>query len=218
MSTPTIMIIRHGEKPVANYRGIDLTGQSTTPPGSDSLIPQGWMRCGALGRFFVPQRGSMPPAGLAVPTHLYAAASAQACPARFSLPSSTQQPPPIVTAPASTHSLREQELLLAVSALSQIAIDATYAPGSDEPKLAATVAALPDASAALIAWEHHNIPKLALAVNEVLGAHLASQIPQKWDGSRFDLVWVFSPSPKGYTFLQIPQMLLPGDGPEPLPC
>ena len=223
MSTPTVMIIRHGEKPVddkhvgsSSYQGIDLLGQSADPPGgSASLIPQGWMRCGALGRFFVPLAGTPLRAGISVPTQLFAASAAEPCPATFS--HSNQQPPQIVSVNGPTHSLREQELLLGVSALSQLAINATYARGSDERQLAEAVAALPDGSVALIAWEHNNIPKLAFHLDKALGAHVGSKIPSVWDGKRFDLVWVFAPSSSGYTFTQVPQMLLPGDNPEPLP-
>lgn len=219
MGTPTIMIIRHGEKPVDEYKGIDLIGHDSHPSGKDDLIPQGWMRSGALGRFFVPQQGQLPPPGIVVPTQLYAASSTKKCPATFSLPQATknQQPPPIVVGQGTTQSLREQKLLLCVSALSQVAIDATYAPGSDEKRLAATVAALSSASVALVAWEHHNIPNLAQAMNNALNAGLSAAIPTKWDGSRFDLVWMFTPSATGYSFAQIPQMLLPGDSPELLP-
>jgi hypothetical protein len=221
MSTPTIMIIRHGEKPVGDYYdGVSLLGQAANPPGADSLIPQGWMRCGALARFFVPLTDSPLRAGIALPTRLFAAASAEACPATFSLPpGSQQQPLPIIRASASTASLRSQELLLGVSALAQLAIDATYAPGSDESTLAKVVADLPHGSVALIAWEHDNIPKLAKCVDEALAAQVGSKIPHKWDAARFDLVWVFSLSASGnYKFHQIPQMLLPGDNPEPMAC
>jgi hypothetical protein len=230
MTTVTIMIVRHGEKPVDkplgllndNYWGADVNGNGSGDTGSNSLIPQGWMRSGALGRFFAPRPGQKPPVnGIAVPTRLYAAASNAPCPETFHFghkDPSPQQPPPIrrPAGPVSTQSMREQELLLGVSALLQLPIDATFTPDkTGNAALAKTVTSLEASSVALIAWEHKNIPELALDINAILGAKLEGQIPRKWDGERFDLVWVFAPTADGnaYTFAQIPQMILPGDMP-----
>jgi hypothetical protein len=62
----------------------------------------------------------------------------------------------------------------------------------------------------LISWEHEAIPGMG---NIILGN--STTCPQKWPGSRFDLVWVFdrtSPT-AAWTFGQVAQMLLPGDMP-----
>jgi hypothetical protein len=62
----------------------------------------------------------------------------------------------------------------------------------------------------LISWEHEAIPGMG---NIILGNN--TTCPQKWPGSRFDLVWVFD-RPSGtaaWTFGQVAQMLLPGDIP-----
>jgi hypothetical protein len=225
-NTPTIMIIRHGEKPSAesnsSYTGINLTGVAMTTT-ADDLIPQGWMRCGALVRFFCP--GSRPPVpGIATPTDLYAAASTESCARVFSadpkFPATFPQPPPIAPAAntKATHSLREQELLLGISALAQLPINDTYIVAGGvhdgEAALAAAVAQLPSERVALIAWEHKHIPLLARAVNAALHANIsASSIPRSWNPWRFDLVWVFSfnNSSNAWTFTQVPQNLLPGD-------
>jgi hypothetical protein len=66
-------------------------------------------------------------------------------------------------------SLREQDLLLSVSALTPFPIDATHAPG-DEPILAQVVTQLGNNCATLIAWEHSHIPALANATNSIVGA------------------------------------------------
>jgi hypothetical protein len=80
------------------------------------------------------------------------------------------------------------------------------------------IAAMPilaDALAAngtvLISWEHEAIPELG---NLITGNNMTC--PQKWHGSRFDLVWVFNrPSSSArWTFAQVPQLLLPGDSAE----
>jgi hypothetical protein len=63
----------------------------------------------------------------------------------------------------------------------------------------------------LISWVHETIPELG---NSIVGNK--TTCPQKWHGSRFDLVWVFNrPSPSTqWTFVQVPQLLLPGDSAE----
>ncbi|HTS46866.1 MAG TPA: hypothetical protein VMH05_02920 [Bryobacteraceae bacterium] len=43
--------------------------------------------------------------------------------------------------------------------------------------------------------------------------------PQTWPSARFDVVWVFdiNPATNTYTFNQLPQLLLQGDLPTPIP-
>jgi hypothetical protein len=61
----------------------------------------------------------------------------------------------------------------------------------------------------LIAWQHEDIPAIA---NAILGK--AGVVPPKWPGDRFDVVWVFDLQPVGgYSFSQVPQMLLADDLP-----
>jgi hypothetical protein len=213
MAAGTVMIIRHGEKPVKDsYTGIDLNG--TADP--NSLIPQGWMRCGALGRFFVPLHAPSPSTLVQSPQYLFASAATSGvlrCAEKFNLPSNETvpgQPPPILG--ASNSSLREQEVLLCVSALTQVSINATYRAGMDEQALAAEVAQLTPHGNILIAWEHDHIPLLANAINQAIGP-APQAIPQTWDGNRFDLVWVFYSNGAAYNFQQVAQMLLPGDAP-----
>jgi hypothetical protein len=59
----TIFVIRHGEKPYDDVRGVDLSGRHN----EHSLIPVGWQRAGALAHLFSPR---VP--GFAVPTELIA--------------------------------------------------------------------------------------------------------------------------------------------------
>ena len=60
----------------------------------------------------------------------------------------------------------------------------------------------------LVSWEHKEILDIA---NMILGSKKAS--PQKWPGSRFDMVWVLDKHGKGWKLTQVPQLLLPGDSP-----
>jgi hypothetical protein len=84
----------------------------------------------------------------------------------------------------------------------------TRAKGEESELVADAIAA---SGSVLISWEHEAIPGMA---NMILGNN--STCPQKWPGSRFDLVWVFdrSGTTAGWSFGQVAQMLLPGDIPE----
>lgn len=65
----------------------------------------------------------------------------------------------------------------------------------------------------LISWQHEAILVIA---NLIRGG--TKGIPQRWPPSRFDLVWVFDRTSDGtWSFMQAPQMLLPGDSAEPTP-
>lgn len=63
----------------------------------------------------------------------------------------------------------------------------------------------------LIAWEHQDIPSIG---NRITGN--TTTVPQTWPGSRFDLVWVFDRHGGGWTFSQVPQLLLSGDSASPI--
>lgn len=59
---------------------------------------------------------------------------------------------------------------------------------------------------ALVAWQHEEIPTIV--------AHLGSVTPlppPQWSADRFDVVWVFARTVAGWTFRQVPQLLLAGD-------
>jgi hypothetical protein len=64
--------------------------------------------------------------------------------------------------------------------------------------------------AALICWPHEPIPSLVRAFAGEL-----PEIPAKWPGKRFDLVWILDRTATGWHFYQAGQMILPGDAP---PC
>jgi hypothetical protein len=90
-----------------------------------------------------------------------------------------------------------------------VSIDLGFPEGS-EGDLVAT--AVRSASPVLIAWHHQDIPTIA---NLILGN--ATTAPQNWPGNRFDVVWVFDRTDGVWSFSQVPQMLLRGDSPLPIP-
>ena len=148
---------------------------------ADSLIVQGWQRAGALTVLFDPARGALQSPDLAVPQFLFA---------------SKYDP--------TKHSKRPYETLQPLSLKLNVSINDDYKK-DDYAKMAA--AAMGCDGAVLVAWQHEDIPAIGKII---LGD--GGTVPQKWPGDRFDLVWVFTAqSGGGYSFVQVPQLLLAGD-------
>jgi len=85
-----------------------------------------------------------------------------------------------------------------------LTVDTQYERGS-EPALAKACVGRPGPT--LICWQHGEIPAILAEFG-----HIRPAPPAKWPGSRFDLVWVLTPSSDGWAFSQVPQLLLDGDG------
>jgi broad specificity phosphatase PhoE len=80
-------------------------------------------------------------------------------------------------------SLRPQQTVAELAAVLALSPVLDF-PKGDEAALVAKATATD--GVVLIAWEHEAIPDIA---NRILGNGTTS--PQRWPGSRFDLVWVF---------------------------
>ncbi len=106
------------------------------------------------------------------------------------------------------HSLRPQHTVAPLAALLGFAVITEY-PEENEAELveAATKAPGP----VLIVWHHGNIPVIA---DLILGNE--ATCPQHWPEDRFDMIWVFDRTSKGWHFLQVPQRLLAGDSDSPI--
>ena len=154
---------------------------------AEELIVQGWQRAGALARFFAPLKGSPAP-GLLTPQALFASQIAH-----------------------HSESLRPQHTILPLSQPIGVTIQ-TPEPKGKEKDLAKILEK--QTVPTLIAWEHQDIPTIInhLAKNKTL-------CPQTWTGTRFDMVWVLdrSDATSPWSFSQVPQMLLAGDSPDPIP-
>lgn len=120
------------------------------------------------------------------------------------------QPKTVFASDVGKHSksLRPQHTVLAVATFLNLKLDLDYKKG-DEPALAKAVVAA--TGPVLIGWEHEAIPDI---VNAIVGN--TTTCPQKWSGTRFDLVWVLDQNTKGWTFSQVPQLVLPGDSDQPI--
>jgi hypothetical protein len=62
----------------------------------------------------------------------------------------------------------------------------------------------------LVCWEHKRIPAL---VGLLPGP---PAIPKDWPDDRFDVLWIFDRTDDGWSFSQMPQLLLPGDSAKPI--
>jgi hypothetical protein len=151
-----------------------------------SLLPRGWQRSGALTALFGPASG--PRTGLRTPDTLLA---------------------PSYGAPERTIGHRTCQTIQGLADLLELTIDTPYEVGH-EPRLAASVLSA-CSGVVLICWEHDHIPSLAAAFPAVPG----TDIPGKWPGHRFDVIWALTrqpgSAPPTYAFSQVPQQLLPGD-------
>ena len=157
-----------------------------------SLLPRGWQRSGALAALFGPAAGA-PRAGLRTPGTLMA---------------------PSYGDPEKTTGHRTCQTIQGLADLLGLSIATPYEVGH-EPLLAASVLHA-CSGVVLICWEHDHIPPLAAAFPAAPG----TDIPGKWPGHRFDVIWALTlepgpaqpgPALPRYAFSQLPQQLLPGD-------
>jgi len=123
-----------------------------------------------------------------------------------------ERPATIFASRAGVHSksLRPQHTVHALANKLGLKLDLRFPKGEEDDLAAAAMAAK---GPVLIAWEHEAIPKIA---NAIVGD--VTTCPQRWKGTRFDLVWVFHRKKDGHRwrFAQVPQMLLPGDSKAPI--
>ncbi|MFZ0524406.1 MAG: hypothetical protein WBE99_19015 [Xanthobacteraceae bacterium] len=107
-------------------------------------------------------------------------------------------------------SLRPQHTVLELAQALGLKLDLRFPKGEEAGLAKAAVAA---AGPVLIAWEHEDIPDIVNAIVDD-----KTTCPQKWDGARFDLVWVLDRkiAGDGWDFTQAPQLLLSGDSAKPI--
>jgi hypothetical protein len=147
----------------------------------EELTVRGWQRAGALVRFFAPLDNRFVHPALARPDILFACKAGPEAP-----------------------SLRPQHTLLPLADLLKVEFNCDYFEGEEEELVRAVLSA--QARTALIAWKHNNMGVIA---NAILGTGMSA--PRHWPFSRFDLVWVFDNCGGGWSFTQVPQLLLAGD-------
>lgn len=103
--------------------------------------------------------------------------------------------------------LRPSETVAPVAAKLGVRTNVTYRTG-DEKALAKELAGRHGCT--LVSWEHNAITEIVKG----LGGEVRPSPPKNWPDARFDLVWVLVRSGSGWTFTQVPQLLLAGDSPD----
>lgn len=212
MGATTVMVIRHAEKPDTyngkNYFGVNDTATVSGDAGKEDLVTLGWERAGALVTLFAPPWGPKPP--LATPQTLFA-----------SDPSKDDANGNGASKKGSGPSQRPYETLTAVAAAlnpkgNAMPIDHSFSKAQYDQMVTAALAC---EGVVLIAWQHEDILEIAQSIVKQTNTPPSVKIPtKKWDGTRYDLVWVFGrPSGSGpiVSFSIFAQMLLAGDGPAP---
>jgi broad specificity phosphatase PhoE len=187
MSPTKIMVIRHGEKP-----GEPTDEPGVMPDGSQNkkaLTTTGWKRAEALVGLFDPAGGKFADPLLAKPQTLFASADS-----------------------AATDSLRPEQTITPLAKALKLDINTDFTKGEEADLVEAAKKA---GGVVLIAWQHEDIPAIA----DLIRNGDKKDVPQHWPGhTRFDLVWVFDLKDSGkWSFAQVPQLLLPGDSPDPIP-
>jgi hypothetical protein len=188
---PTIMIIRHGEKPAGKVAGVNEWGSKS----AHHLSVRGWQRAGALACLFAPARGALQNGLLAKPAFIFASAAGD-------------------SGIGSSRSRRSEETVVPLAHRIGVPVDLRFSKGQ-ERALAETAQGCD--GPVLIAWQHENIGVIA---NFILGAQGPGQqvpgakvAPMSWPSDRFDLIFVLSLNPLDgrYSFAQVGQCLLAGD-------
>ncbi len=212
MGASTIMVIRHAEKPGTyngqQYKGVNATASSCGDAGKEDLVTLGWERAGGLVTLFAPPWGPKSP--LLTPQVLFAANASD---------DSSDDADDTDDKKKSDPSQRPYETLTAVAAalatsVGPMPIDQSFKKKHYDDMV---TAALASSGVVLIAWQHEDIPSIG---QSILTQTKTSDItiPGTWDGTRYDLVWIFSrPTGSGAItgFSVFAQMLLAGDGPIP---
>jgi hypothetical protein len=191
---PTIMIIRHGEKPAGKVAGVNEAGSKS----DHDLSVRGWQRAGALACLFAPARGALQHGLLAKPAFIFASAAGDG-------------------GTGSSRSRRSEETVMPLAERIGVAVDLRFSKGQEK---ALAEAAQACDGPVLIAWQHENISVIADFILGAQGAQIlgAQMAPESWPSDRFDLIFVLTLNALDgrYSFAQVTQCLLAGDSERPL--
>ncbi len=181
------MIIRHAEKPVGHFAGVDETGASS----AHHLIVRGWQRAGALACLFAPARGPLQDPLLATPAFIFASAAVD---------------DPV---PGNSRSRRSLGTVAPLAERIGVDVNLMFSKGQEKDLAAAAQACH---GPVLIAWQHENIN---LIVNAILGPNVALPNWPKERFDVVFVLTLHQPDGK-YSFAQVPQCLLAGDSSAPI--
>jgi len=181
----TITILRHAEKPDQTdthhpLYGVNESGQAQT----ESLIPRGWQRAGALAAMF----------------------SAASVPSPFVRPT-------MLFAPAYPDGLmhRPGETLAPLARKLNLQVQIPVSKGQEEA-LVSNFLLKQARQDLLVCWEHHHIPAIVTALGSALAVTAIPSNGQSWPDSDFSSGLIFVGQPDGsYVLTQSSLGLLDGD-------
>jgi hypothetical protein len=188
MSSLTLLIIRHAEKPKENWPGPGYDEKGVE--NSKSLVIRGWQRAGSWAALFGAKLGG---SDLPQPVAIYAAD-----------PNGQDGDDP---------SERPYQTICPLAERLKLKPIVTFAL-NDEKKLVEAVVKL--TGVILISWEHKAIVQRMLPA--IVDGQPLHGIPTKWDGARFDVVLRFDRAQPDapWSFKQLFPRLLSGDSDVPL--
>jgi broad specificity phosphatase PhoE len=186
MAPKQIIVIRHAQKPSAkpHRRGVREDGTND----HESLTVQGWQHAGSLAAIFA---GPGPlEHGLNRPDVIFAADIGKK---RVKGAGGKK-----VT--VGSHSRRPLQTVAAMAERVGLTPVTSYTKG-EEAELVQDVLGRNDS--VLICWQHEDIPTIG---NRIIGD--ATTVPQAWPENRYDLIWIFDRTTKGWRFTELSQARL----------
>jgi hypothetical protein len=151
-------------------------------PDKHSLTPRGWSRARSLTTLFTADPAA-DTAHLPAPGAIYAAGATGG---------GTGQ--------------RTRETVGPLSSRLNVPVNTVYGKGQESALVRTAIAQAERGKPVLICWQHGEIPAIASKLKVV-----GQQPPRYWPDSRYDVVWKFTETPDGWTFSQVPQLVLAGD-------
>ncbi|MCV7229762.1 hypothetical protein [Mycolicibacterium komossense] len=179
--TDVLMFIRHAEDALS--KGAPYGVAESGERDTRSLIVRGWMRAGALVELFDP-RG---PDGEQIATR----------------PGILRPTTIFAHNPGDADSKRSFETASPLAASLKLPVDIRYTM-KQTAQLSATLKGMH--GPVLVAWRHEQIATIIAGLGVV-----TPPPPASWPENRYDMVFVLTRNGDGWTFRQVPQMLLAGD-------
>jgi hypothetical protein len=192
MANLTVLIIRHAEKPGPTWPGDGTASDGSEDP--ESLVIRGWQRSGAWAALFGGKFGGR---DYPCPAAIYAA---NPDPGGDANPDVSKRP-------------FETATPLAAKVTNAPPV-ATFGLGQEQ----ALVTKITEVEGVvLVCWEHKAIARTIVPL--LLGGQKIPDVPKKWDGARFDVVFRFDRDAAGapWAFRQLCPCLLSGDSADPMP-
>jgi hypothetical protein len=183
-----IIIIRHAQKPTAKprRRGVREDGINDR----ESLTVRGWQHAGSLAAIFAGPGPNQLERGLTRPDVIFAAGIG-----KKRLKGADGR-----TVTVGSHSRRPLQTITAMADRLGLMPVTTHTKG-EEAGLVEDL--LGRNGSVLVCWQHEDIPAIG---NRIIGN--ATTVPQAWPEDRYDLIWVFDRTAKGWRFTELSQARL----------